>query len=378
MRNTNMPYSLQQTYCKQICSLLGLLHKNKAFYTAIAIHGKSMHNKIKNIQHNFRSDLINVTTQQDLEAIRINYLGRQGILADLMTELKDLSADDKKTFGPLCNQLKVEFQDLHQQTQEILYKKEQQALAEKAAAFDVTINKPHQLRGSLHPYTQITQEIEDIFISMGFAVADGPELETDYNNFGALNIPSDHPARAESDTFWLPDMQRLLRTHTSTVQIKTMREQSPPIAIICPGRALRNDASHDFMFMQIEGMLIDKNISVANLLAVLKEFLDKLFGKSLKLRVRPGFFPFVEPGLEVDAECPFCTAGCSTCKGTRWIELLGSGLIHPNVLAQNGIDPTIYSGFAFGSGLTRLAMLKYHITDIRLIHSGKIEFLEQF
>jgi len=342
---------------------------------------KSMHNKIKDIQQNFRSDLINVSTQQDLETIRIKYLGRQGILADLMTELKDLAAEDKKTFGPACNQLKTEFQDLHQQTLEILYKREQEIIAQKAAAFDVTISKPNQQRGSLHPYTQITQEIEDIFISMGFAVADGPELETDYNNFGGLNIPSDHPARAESDTFWLPDMQRLLRTQTSTVQVRTMQKQTPPIAIICPGRALRNeatDASHDFMFMQIEGMLIDKNISVANLLAVLKEFLDKLFGKSLKLRVRPGFFPFVEPGLEVDAECPFCTTGCSTCKGGRWIELLGSGLIHPNVLRQNGIDPTIYSGFAFGSGLTRLAMLKYHITDIRLIHSGKIEFLEQF
>lgn len=340
-----------------------------------------MQNTIQAIQQNFRSDLINVTTQQDLEAVRVKYLGRQGILADLMTELKDLSAEDKKTFGPACNQLKVEFQDLHQQTQEILYKKEQQALVQKAAAFDVSISKPNQQRGSLHPYTQITREIEDIFISMGFAVADGPELETDYNNFTALNIPEGHPARAESDTFWLPDMQRLLRSQTSTIQIRTMKEQTPPIAIICPGRALRNeatDASHDFMFMQIEGFLIDKDISIANLLATLKEFLDKLFGKSLKLRVRPGFFPFVEPGLEVDAECPFCTTGCSTCKGGRWIELLGSGLIHPNVLRQGGIDPTIYSGFAFGAGLTRLAMLKYHITDIRLMHSGKIEFLEQF
>ena len=340
-----------------------------------------MHNTITSIQNNFRSDLINITTQQELETIRVKYLGRQGILADLMTQLKNLSAEDKKTFGPACNQLKIEFQELHQQTQAILFAREQELIAQKAALFDVTISKPAQQRGSLHPYTYITQEIEDIFISMGFAVADGPELETDYNNFGALNIPADHPARAESDTFWLPDMQRLLRTHTSTVQIKTMREQTPPIAIICPGRALRNeatDASHDFMFMQIEGMLIDKNISIANLLAVLKEFLDKLFGKSLKLRVRPGFFPFVEPGLEVDAQCPFCTTGCSTCKHTCWIELLGSGLIHPNVLRQANIDPTIYSGFAFGSGLTRLAMLKYHITDIRLIHSGKIEFLEQF
>ena len=339
-----------------------------------------MHSTIESIRNNFRSDLINVNNHQDLEVIRVKYLGRQGILADLMTQLKDLSADDKKTFGPACNQLKAEFQELHQQTQALLFAREQEIIARKAAAFDVTISKPLQ-QGSLHPYTYITQEIEDIFMSMGFAVADGPELETDYNNFGALNIPADHPARAESDTFWLPDMQRLLRTHTSTVQIKTMREQNPPIAIICPGRALRNeatDASHDFMFMQIEGMLIDKNISIANLLAVLKEFLDKLFGKSLQLRVRPGFFPFVEPGLEIDAQCPFCTTGCSTCKHTCWIELLGAGLIHPNVLRNAGIDPTIYSGFAFGSGLTRLAMLKYHITDIRLIHSGKIEFLEQF
>lgn len=340
-----------------------------------------MNDTIKKIQQDFNNDLINVTTQQELEVVRVKYLGRQGILAELMTELKNLSADDKKVFGPLCNQLKVEFQNLHQQTFDILYQKEQDALAAKAAAFDVTISKPNQQRGSLHPYTYITQEIEDIFISMGFAVADGPELETDYHNFGALNIPADHPARAESDTFWLPDMQRLLRTHTSTVQICTMEKQTPPIAIICPGRALRNeatDASHDFMFMQIEGMLIDKDISIANLLATLKEFLDKLFGKSMKLRVRPGFFPFVEPGLEIDASCPFCTQGCSTCKGTGWIELLGAGLIHPRVLEQSGIDPKIYSGFAFGSGLTRLAMLKYHITDIRLIHSGKIEFLKQF
>lgn len=340
-----------------------------------------MNEKIKNIQHNFSSDLINVVTQQDLEAVRVKYLGRQGILAELMTDLKNLSHDDKKIFGPLCNQLKIEFQNLHQETFNILYQKEQDALIKKAAAFDVTISKTNQQRGSLHPYTLITQEIEDIFISMGFAVADGPELESDYHNFEALNIPADHPARAESDTFWLPDMKRLLRTHTSTVQIRTIEHQAPPIAIICPGRALRNeatDASHDFMFMQIEGMLINKDISIANLLATLKEFLDKLFGKSMKLRVRPGFFPFVEPGLEIDASCPFCTQGCSTCKGTGWIELLGAGLIHPNVLRQNGIDPEIYSGFAFGSGLTRLAMLKYHITDIRLIHSGKIEFLQQF
>jgi len=340
-----------------------------------------MQNKINDIQKKFRDDINKIITQADLEAVRITYLGRQGVLTELMATLKNMSPEDKRVFGPICNQLKVEFQDLHLATQAKLEQQEAKLLAKKSTLFDVSINKPNQLHGSLHPYTLITQEIEDIFISMGFAIADGPELETDFHNFGALNIPTDHPARAESDTFWLPDLKRLLRTHTSTVQVRTMKNNTPPIAIVCPGRAFRNeatDASHDFMFMQIEGLFIDKHVSVANLLAVIKEFLDKLFGKSLKLRVRPGFFPFVEPGLEVDAECPFCTTGCSTCKGTRWIELMGSGLVHPNVLKECGIDPTIYSGFAFGSGLTRLAMLKYHITDIRSLHSGKIEFLEQF
>lgn len=340
-----------------------------------------MQSRIKEIQSNFRLDLANVVTQQDLEAVRVKYLGRQGILVDIMSQLKDMSADEKRVYGPICNQLKVEFQDLHLATQEKLYQQEQEALTKKSALFDVSINKPGQLKGSLHPYTYITQEIENVFISMGFAIADGPELENDFHNFDALNAPADHPARSESDTFWLPDLKRLLRTQTSTVQIRTMTTQTPPIAIVCPGRALRNeatDASHDFMFMQIEGLFIDKNVSVANLLAVLKEFMDKLFGQSLKIRVRPGYFPFVEPGLEIDAQCPFCSTGCSTCKGTRWIELMGAGLVHPNVLKHCGIDPLVYSGFAFGSGLTRLAMLKYHITDIRLLHSGKIEFLEQF
>jgi phenylalanyl-tRNA synthetase alpha chain len=339
-----------------------------------------MHNRIESIQSHFTSELTSSVTLQDLEIVRVKYLGRQGILVDLMTELKMLSTDDKKIFGPLCNQLKADFQLLHQAKLDELYQQEQMIIAQKAAAFDVSIQKK-ALQGSLHPYTHITRELEDIFISMGFAIADGPELETEFHNFTALNIPQDHPARSESDTFWLPDLHRLLRTQTSTVQIRAMKKNTPPIAIACPGRVYRNeatDASHDFMFMQIECLYIDKQASVANLLAVIKEFLQKLFGKELKIRVRPGFFPFVEPGLEVDAECPFCTKGCSTCKNTRWIELMGAGIVHPNVLVHCGIDPKIYTGFAFGSGLTRLAMLKYYIADIRMMHSGKINFLQQF
>ena len=344
------------------------------------IFGIAMHNRLESIQSHFTSELTTSTTLQDLELVRIKYLGRQGILVDLMTELKMLSTDDKKIFGPLCNQLKADFQLLHQTKLNELYQEEQMILAQKATAFDVSIQKK-SLQGSLHPYTHITRELEDIFISMGFCIADGPELETEFHNFTALNIPQDHPARSESDTFWLPDLHRLLRTQTSTVQIRAMKKNNPPIAIACPGRVYRNeatDASHDFMFMQIECLYIDKQASVGNLLAVIKEFLQKLFGKELKIRVRPGFFPFVEPGLEVDAECPFCTKGCSTCKNTRWIELMGAGIVHPNVLVHCGIDPKIYTGFAFGSGLTRLAMLKYHIADIRMIHSGKINFLQQF
>ena len=215
---------------------------------------------------------------------------------------------------------------------------------------------------------------------MGFQIADGPELETEFFNFTGLNIPANHPAREDSDTFWIDDTH-LVRTQTSTVQIRMMKDLKPPMALVVPGRVMRNeatDASHDFMFMQLEGILIDENISVSNLLSTLQTFLTKLFEKDVKLRVRPGYFPFVEPGLEIDASCPFCSQGCSTCKKTGWIELLGAGIIHPEVLKHGGIDHTKYSGFAFGCGLTRIAMLKYGIPDIRLLHSSNLKFLKQF
>jgi len=217
---------------------------------------------------------------------------------------------------------------------------------------------------------------------MGFERADGPEIETDYYNFEALNIPEDHPARDMHDTFWLTLPNMLLRTHTSTVQIRAMEQRDKPLAIFAPGRAYRNeetDASHDFMFTQLETLLIDKNVSMANLLATAKTFLQKIFNKqNLEIRVRPGYFPFVEPGVEIDAQCPFCTQGCSVCKKTRWIELLGAGLVHPNVLKYGGVDTDIYSGFAFGLGIERLAMIKHGITDIRLFHQNKESFLKQF
>lgn len=342
----------------------------------------TLKDKINSLADLFAQQLAEATNETALEKVRVDFLGRSGHLTDLMTALKELSLEEKKEFGPLLNQLKQNLQSAFDARKQQLQagNANKDELAQKN--FDVTaykINTPH---GSLHIYTQLLQEIENIFISMGFAVVDGPEVETDRYNFEALNIPSNHPARDLQDTFWLNTPGMLLRTHTSSVQAHAMESMKLPLAIFAPGRCYRNeatDATHDFMFTQGECMVIDKNISIANLLATAKTFLQHFFNKEdLKIRVRPGYFPFVEPGLEIDASCPFCTTGCSVCKKTTWIELLGSGLVHPNVLRASGIDPEIYSGFAFGFGIERLAMVKYKITDIRLFHSSKIGFLEQF
>ncbi len=323
-----------------------------------------------------------VKNEHMLEQIRIDFLGRKGKIADLMHQLKQLSVEEKRTLGPLLNDLKQFAQQAYEQAKEQLTEQSVYQEQLKHKYFDVTAYKYSQLRGTTTILTQLQEQLEDIFISMGYTIVDGPEVETDYYNFEALNIPKDHPARDMQDTFWLDVPSMLLRTHTSTVQTHVMETQKPPIAVFAPGRVYRNeatDASHNFMFMQGEGLLIDKNVSVANLIATARAFLQKLFDKKdLDIRVRPGFFPFVEPGLEIDFQCPFCTNGCSVCKGTRWIEMLGCGLVHPNVLRASGIDPDEYSGFAFGFGLDRIAMIKYGINDIRLFQSDKPSFLDQF
>ncbi len=334
---------------------------------------------LKDLKKTLLEELQKIVTDDALESFRLQHLTRQGTVANLFIDLKNVDSEQKRTLGPILNELKQTIHKEFEEKKEALFQQKIDENQKRQQYFDVTISKK-SLHGSLHPYTLVTEQIQNIFTSMGFAIADGPELVTEFFNFTALNIPDHHPARQESDTFWI-DHEYLLRTQTSTVQIKTMMNQKPPIAIIAPGRTMRNeatDASHDFMFMQFEGLYIDKNVSIAQLLATLKSFLTQLFGKEVKLRVRPGYFPFVEPGLEIDASCPFCKKGCSVCKKTGWIELLGAGLVHPNVLKYCNIDPEIYSGFAFGSGLTRLAMLKYQIPDIRLLHSGTISFLEQF
>lgn len=340
-------------------------------------------NQINNVKNQFISALEGANNAQELEVLRVSFLGRNGHIILLMDQLKALPLEGKKEFGPLLNELRQFAEQSFNARKQALndLRAKQETLKQKN--FDVTAYHRTTLPGNTHIYTKVLEQFENIFISMGYDIADGPEVETDYYNFQALNIASDHPARDMHDTFWLTIPNLLLRTHTSTTQVHAMESKKLPLAIFAPGRTYRNeatDASHEFMFTQGEGLVIDKNISLANLLASAQAFLRAFFEKEdLKIRVRPGFFPFVEPGVEIDASCPFCSgAGCSPCKKTGWIELLGAGLVHPNVLRCSGIDPTIYSGFAFGFGLERLAMIKYGINDIRLFHSSKIHFLDQF
>jgi phenylalanyl-tRNA synthetase alpha chain len=341
-----------------------------------------MKDSLTSLYQQFLTELQNATTEQALDQVRVAFLGRSGHMTELMKQLKDLSVDEKRVVGPQLNQLKIDLETSYNKRQEELFNAQVARVHAENKYFDVTAYKKNNLPARLHIYTQIIQELEDIFISMGYDVLDGNEIETDYYNFETLNIPMDHPAKDMHDTFWLNVPGMLMRTHTSNVQAHAMETKRPPMAVFAPGRVYRNeaiDASHEFMFTQAECMFIDKNVSLANLLATAQTFLKKLFQKDdLNIRVRPGYFPFVEPGLEIDVSCPFCSKGCSTCKKTGWIELLGSGLIHPNVLRMSGIDPEIYSGFAFGIGIERLAMIRHGIDDIRLFHSSNISFLDQF
>lgn len=338
--------------------------------------------RITQLRAQFDTQLAAAYTAQDIDAVRVAFIGRSGFINDIMAALKELDTEGKRTFGPRINELKEYFQSGITTALTRLEQQEHAARAQKLAGFDVTAYVPHQAHGSLHPYTYITRRLEDIFVSMGFELAQGPELEQEWYNFEALNIPANHPARDMQDTLWLELPGRLMRTHTSSVQARFMQGRKPPFAIFAPGRCYRHeatDASHDYVFMQAEGLLVGKDISMSHLLGTLQVFLGTLFGKKdAKLRVRPSYFPFVEPGVEIDIQCPFCVSGCSTCKKSGWIEIVGAGLVHPAVLECFDIDTKEYSGFAFGFGLTRLTMLMYGIPDIRLLHSTSVDMLKQF
>ncbi len=346
------------------------------------IHMSSLSEKIEIIAREIEQKISSATSLKELDDYKVYYVGRSGIVTELMASLKEMSLEEKRAAGPQLNALKQLVQTTYEQTAQRIEQSLIEEQNNRVKHFDVTAYYQEPSAGSLHIFSHIVQQLEDIFISMGYEVVDGPEVESSYYNFQTLNIPEDHPARDMHDTFWLniPDM--LLRTHTSNVQPRILESRKPPYAIFTTGRCFRNeatDASHDFMFMQGEVFFVDKHVSLANLFATARSFLQAFFEKDdLQIRMRPGYFPFVEPGIEIDATCPFCNSGCSTCKKSGWIELLGSGLIHPNVLRACNLDPNEYSGFAIGFGLTRLAMLKYGISDIRLFNSAKLSFLNQF
>ena len=313
-----------------------------------------------------------------LEELRVQYLGKKGELTSQLKQIGSLPPEERPKFGDKVNQIKQELAQLLANKKAHL---EADALAQALAAEKIDVTLPGRGIGSggLHPVTRTMQRIEDIFIAMGFAVATGPEMEDDFHNFEALNIPSEHPARAMHDTFYL-DETHLLRTHTSPVQARYMLNNQPPINIIAPGRVYRcdSDVTHTPMFHQVEGLMVDEGISFADLKGVLTHFLRQFFETDLNIRLRPSYFPFTEPSAEVDISCVFCESGCRICKQTGWIEVLGSGMVHPEVFGHVGIDAEKYTGFAFGLGVERLAMLRYGVDDLRMFFDNDLAFLEQF
>lgn len=337
---------------------------------------------MENIQQLVSQALAAINASNDipaLEQLRVQYLGKKGELTQLMKQLGGLSAEDRPKAGALINQAKDQVQNAIAQRKESL---EEAALASKLAAetIDVTLSGRGQQSGGLHPVTRTLERIEQFFTRIGYGVEVGPEVEDDYHNFEALNIPEHHPARAMHDTFYF-DGSMVLRTHTSPVQVRTMENQQPPIRIVCPGRVYRcdSDITHSPMFHQVEGLVIDKDISFADLKGTIEEFLRVFFEKDLGVRFRPSFFPFTEPSAEVDMQCVMCDGeGCRVCKHTGWLEVMGCGMVHPNVLRMSGIDPEEFSGFAFGMGVERLAMLRYGVNDLRLFFDNDLRFLAQF
>lgn len=314
-----------------------------------------------------------------LEVIRVDYLGKKGRLTEILKNLVNLSAEEKPKMGQLVNVVKRDISALIEDKMRLL--KEEQLQKQLAAGhIDITLPGRHNQAGSVHPVTQVKQFINSYFSRMGFDIVDGPEIETEFYNFEALNIPGHHPARAMHDTFYFGD-GRLLRTHTSPVQIRIMENAQPPLRLIAPGRVYRcdSDMTHTPMFHQVEGLLIDKQATMTNLRGLLRDFFASFFGKELALRFRPSYFPFTEPSAEVDIECTQCSgAGCRSCKYTGWLEVLGCGMVHPNVLANVNISPDEYQGWAFGMGIDRLAMLYFGIDDLRLMFENDLNFLNQF
>ena len=339
-----------------------------------------MADNVHTIRNQFSQELLNAQSSADLEAIKVRYLGKKGPIQELMKSLKDVSAEERPHFGKAINDLKVDISNqLDVKFQDVIIAEEGTRLSHEN--IDISLPGRRRFSGRKHIITQTLDRMIEILVGMGFSVQYGPDIDSDYYNFEALNFAADHPARDMQDTFYISD-NILLRTHTSNTQVRVMENNAPPIRIIAPGKAYRNETitarSHVF-FHQVEGFYIDKGVTFADLFATLDEFYKKFFEADVKTRIRPSYFPFVEPGMEIDISCISCGGtGCNLCKYTGWLEVAGAGMIHPEVLKNGNIDPEVYSGYAWGMGVARLAMLKHGINDIRQFYDNDLRFLEQF
>ena len=340
--------------------------------------------KIEEVKKLLEEDMNNVTSLNELNELKNKYLSKTGLITVLNSEIKNVPNEEKKEYGMKVNEVRNLFNEFYE-TKKSEY--EEALLNEKLSkeAIDITLPSKRVKRGSKHPMTRITEQFEDLFVSMGYTVYEGPEIESDENCFQKLNLPKGHPARDAQDTFYLKDEYEnfLLRSQTSTAQVRAMEDnkEKGPIRIVCPGKVYRRDedATHSHQFMQIEGLVIDEGVSMADLKGTLETFCKRILGEKTNVRFRPSFFPFTEPSVEVDVTCFKCGGkGCPLCKQTGWIEVLGAGMVHPNVLEMSGYDSTKYQGFAFGTGMDRFAMFKYGIPDIRTIYGNDIRFIEEF
>ena len=339
-----------------------------------------MKEKLEALKQKALADLEKVRDNAALEQMRVAYLGKKSELAAILKGMGQLSAEERPIIGQLGNSVRNAIEQAFEKAKNHVTELETQKKID-AETLDVTLPAAKLDTGTLHPLTKVQTQLEDIFLGMGFTIAEGPEVETEYYNFTALNTPEFHPARDVQDTFYITD-KVLLRSQTSTVQVHTMEQNKPPIRVISPGRVYRSDAvdaTHSPMFHQCEGLVIDKGITMADLKGTLETFAKAMFGDKTEIRFRPHHFPFTEPSCEVDVSCFVCGGkGCIVCKGEGWIEILGAGMVHPNVLRMSGIDPDVYSGFAFGMGIERIVMTKYGISDMRLLYENDVRFLSQF
>lgn len=339
-----------------------------------------MRQKLEKIRTDAEEAIQNASSERALEDVRIRFLGKKGELTAILKMMGGLSPEERPAMGQLANEVRAQIEEkLHAAAETVKQKELEQRL--KLEKVDITMDGKRRELGRVHPLSATLEKLEEIFTGLGFTVVEGPEVETEYYNFEALNVPKDHPARDMQDTFYITD-DLLLRTQTSAAQIRSMENIKPPIRIICPGRVYRSDdvdATHSPVFHQVEGLVVDKGVTMCDLKGTLEVMVREIYGSDAKVKFRPSFFPFTEPSVEIDVSCPECGGkGCRVCKGAGWIEILGAGMVHPRVLAGCGIDPDVYSGFAFGIGLDRLTTTRHKVSDIRLLFENDMRFLKQF